>query len=254
MAKKISITNQKGGVGKTTTAINLSAGLGKRGFKCLVIDLDPQGNLTTGFGISKHSVEKSVFHLVVEKATTIEDILIKNIVPNVDLAPATIDLAAADVYIVEHNRLRENILEPKFKTIEHLYDYIIIDCPPSLGLLNRNGIAATNGVIIPIQTEYYALEGLTQLLSTIKFIKKLYNPKIKIEGILLTMFDMRTNLSTEIAYEVRKYFGEKVYKTYIPRNVKISESQSAGLSIYDYNQKSAGAKAYSAFVGEVIGK
>ncbi len=252
--KIISITNQKGGVGKTTTSINLAAGLTLlKNKKVLLIDLDPQGNATTGLGAYKSSIQKCMYNVLSDDCE-IEDIIIKDIYRNLDLAPATINLAGADLFLLEQKNDNHNILEEKIKRLKTSYDYILIDCPPSLGLINRNALTASNSVLIPIQTEFYALEGLTQLLSSIRLIQKYFNKNLIIEGILLTMYDIRTKSSYEVMSQVNHFFKEKVYKTYIPRSVKISEAPSYGVPIFEYDNNGAGSIAYKELVNEVIKK
>jgi chromosome partitioning protein len=252
MGKIIAIANQKGGVGKTTTAINLSAGLSYLGKKILLVDFDPQGNTTQGVNTLRESIKHSAYDVVMGDTNAIEAIITLSH-PPIDLIPATIDLAGADLEMVEYKvGNRERLLKNKLDPVRDKYDYIIIDCPPSLGLLNTNALTAADSVMIPVQCEYYALEGLTQLLSTIRLVQKFFNSTLKIEGILLTMFDARTKLSIEVQQEVRKYFKEKVYKSFIPRNIKLSEAPSQGKSIFEHDVYSEGAKAYAALAKEVI--
>ena len=251
MGKIIAIANQKGGVGKTTTSINLSAGLAYLGQKVLLIDLDPQGNASQGVGANKADIKYSTYDLILSEKE-VDEVKLSLNTPPMDLIPATIDLAGADLEMVEFKIGRERLLKNKLMKSKEDYDYIIIDCPPSLGLLNTNALTAADSVIIPVQCEYYALEGLTQLLSTIRLVQKLFNPELKIEGVLLTMFDVRTRLSVEVQQEVRRYFNERVYKSNIPRNVKLSEAPSRGNTIFEYDLKSEGAKAYAALSKEVL--
>lgn len=250
MGKIIAIANQKGGVGKTTTSINLAAGLAYLGEKVLLIDLDPQGNASQGVGASKVDIKHTTYDLILSEKE-VDEVALKLSTPPIDLVPATIDLAGADLEMVEFKMGRERLLKNKLMKVKDQYDYILIDCPPSLGLLNTNALTAADSVIIPVQCEYYALEGLTQLLSTIRLVQKLFNPDLKIEGVVLTMFDVRTRLSVEVQQEVRRYFKERVYKSNIPRNIKLSEAPSRGNSIFEYDLKSEGAKAYAALAKEV---
>ena len=252
MTKIISLFNQKGGVGKTTTAVNLSACLTKMGKKVLGIDLDPQSNFTSGLDIDRTTLENSTYDIIVNEMDA-ADVVIKTEVENLDLIPSSIDLASAEIEIAGRPK-RETILKRGIKSIVNNYDYVIIDCAPSLGLLPVNALCASNSVLIPIQCEYYALEGLTQLLNTIKLTQNHFNKKLSIEGLLLTMLDQRTNLGLEVSQEVRKYFKEKVYKTVIPRNIKLSEAPSAGICIFDYDSSSVGAQAYKELAKEVLSR
>jgi len=252
MGKIIAIANQKGGVGKTTTSINLAAGLAYLKKKVLLVDLDPQSNSTQGLGI-RDLVKKSTYDLLLKDAMPAECIVTKKL-PPMDIIPATIDLAGSDLEMANHNENRNQLLKTKLDTVRDNYDFIIIDCPPSLGLLNTNALIAADSVIIPVQCEYYALEGLTQLLSTIRLVQKMFNPHLFIEGVLLTMFDARTKLSIEVQQEVCKYFDQRVYRSYIPRNIRISEAPSYGKTIFEHDIKSDGAKAYAALAREVITK
>lgn len=251
MGKIIAIANQKGGVGKTTTSINLAAGMAYLHKKVLLIDLDPQGNATQGSGTSREQIEYSTYDLLLSDKS-VDDIKLQLKLPPMHIIPSTIELAGADLEISQIPENREQQLKKKLEEVKEDYDYIIIDCPPSLGLLNTNALSAADSVIIPVQCEYYALEGLTQILSTIRLVQRLFNPKLRIEGVLLTMFDVRNNLSLEVQQEVRKYLKEKVYKTSIPRNVKLSEAPSSGQSIFEYDISASGAKAYAALAKEVI--
>lgn len=249
MGKIISIANQKGGVGKTTTAINLSTILAKKGKKVLMIDADPQGNATSGVGVDK-DVETSVYDLLVNDIEA-KDAIQKTEIRNLSICPSNINLAGAEVELVSMMS-REYRLKEKLDTIKDDYDYIIIDCPPSLGLITLNSFTASDSVLIPVQCEYYALEGLGQLLNTINLVKKHLNKRLQVEGALLTMYDIRTNLSNQVVKEVKGYFGERVYKTVIPRNVRLSEAPSYGMPISVYDPKSKGAKSYEKFVKEFL--
>jgi chromosome partitioning protein len=251
MGKVIAVANQKGGVGKTTTSVNMAAGLAYLGKKVLLIDFDPQGNATQGIGASRSSFKLSAYDLLLNDKKA-NEVIISIQQPPLFLVPSTIDLAGADLEMVEYKQGKEKLLKNKIDPIKDAYDYVIIDCPPSLGLLNTNALTAADSVIIPVQCEYYALEGLTQLLSTIRLVQKLFNPQLIIEGVLLTMYDMRTRLSIEVSQEVRKYFKERVYKTTIPRNIKLSEAPSRGQTIFEYDVRSEGAKAYAALAKEVL--
>ena len=250
MGKIISIANQKGGVGKTTTSINLSTLLAKRGKKVLLIDSDPQGNATSGIGANKN-LELSVYDLIISDEVDPKQIIQKTEIKNLSICPSNINLAGADVELVSMMS-REYRMKEKLDVIKDDYDYIIIDCPPSLGLITLNAFTASNSVLIPVQCEYYALEGLGQLLNTINLVKKHLNKELEIEGALLTMYDMRTNLSNQVVKEVNNYFENKVYKTVIPRNVKLSEAPSYGMPISVYDPRSKGAKSYDKFVKEFL--
>lgn len=250
MAYVISVVNQKGGVGKTTTTISLGACLAMRGKKVLIVDLDPQGNATSGYGFDKSSLESSVYDVLVNDAS-IDEVIQSTNRKNIDMCPTNIDLAGAEVELVSAMS-RETILKRAIDSVLERYDFVLIDCPPSLGLLTLNALAASTGVLVPIQGEYYALEGLTQLIDTINLVKKHLNPKIGIFGVVITMFDGRTQLTRQVTEEVHKYFGEKVFKTYIPRNVRLAEAPSYGKTIVEYDPKSKGGKAYASLSLEVI--
>jgi len=250
MAKTIAITNQKGGVGKTTTSVNLAAALGNMNKKVLLIDLDPQGNSTSGVGIDKTNVEKSVYDVIMHEAKASEALVDTNF-KNLIIMPASIDLAGVDIQLAKLEKGREQMLKKQLEQVDSYFDYIIIDCPPSLGVLNTNALSAADSVIIPVQCEYYALEGLTQLLGTIRAVQQRHNKNLKIEGVVLTMMDPRTRLGLEVSQEVRKYFKEKVYKTMIPRNVKLSEAPGMGLPINEYDPTSKGSIAYLSLAKEV---
>lgn len=252
MGKVIVIANQKGGVGKTTTSINLSAYLADSKKKVLLIDCDPQGNASSGVGVDKEECGASVYDVLVN-GEKISENTVETQYKNLSVVPSNVDLAGAEIELVSFEK-REYLLKEAIKEVKDIYDYILIDCPPSLGLLTLNAFAASDSVIIPIQCEYYALEGLGQLTKTVSTIKQGINKDLEIEGILLTMFDKRTNLSTVVYDEVKKYFPEKVYKTVIPRNVRLSEAPSFGEAIISYDKFSKGAHAYKALAKEVIKK
>lgn len=251
MGKAIAIFNQKGGVGKTTTNINLAACLALKGKKVLVLDIDPQGNTTSGLGISKRELDETVYSILVDNDYDPRKAIIHTGVEDLDLIPASVDLAGAEVELVQVEG-RERALKIGLDKIKDDYDYIFIDCPPSLGLLTINSLAAVDSVLIPIQCEFYALEGVSQLVSTIELVKKSLNPSLEVQGVILSMFDGRTNLSAQVVQEVKKYFGGKVYSTVIPRNVRLAEAPSYGLPITEYDPKSKGAEAYMEFAEEFL--
>lgn len=250
MGKVIAITNQKGGVGKTTTSVNLSACIAKLGKKVLLIDMDPQGNASSGLGIDKDNLELCIYDVLIN-GMTMNDVIVPTALKKLKIAPASIDLAGAGVELVNLPK-REHILKKALKEVKDDYDFIFIDCPPSLDLLTLNALTAADGVLIPIQSEFYALEGVSQLINTVNLVKKSLNEKLEVEGVLLTMFDGRTNLSIQVADEVKKFFTTKVYKTIIPRNVRLSEAPSYGEPIIIYDPKSKGAEVYMKLAKEVI--
>jgi len=251
MGKIIAVANQKGGVGKTTTAINLGASLAALGNKVLLVDADPQGNTTSGIGINKGEVEYCVYDVIINEVPP-EKAILPTKEENLWIMPATIQLAGAEIELVPVMS-REVRLKNALSAIEDQYDYILIDCPPSLGILTVNALTASNSVLIPIQCEYYALEGVSQLLNTIRLVQKHLNPDLEIEGVLMTMFDARTNLGIQVVQEVKKYFRDKVYQTIIPRNVRLSEAPSHGMSILEYDSRSKGAEMYRELAKEVMG-
>ena len=252
MGKAIAIFNQKGGVGKTTTNINLAACLAKKGTKILVLDIDPQGNTTSGLGIEKKALKRSSYDLMIEDDINAEDVILKTGVDNLDIIPANVSLSGAEVELAII-RGREKRLKKALNQVKEKYDFIFIDCPPSLGLLTINSLTAVDSVLIPIQCEFYALEGVAQLMNTIEIVRKNLNEKLYVQGVILSMFDGRTNLSVQVVEEVKKYFREKVYKTVIPRNVRLAEAPSYGLPIIEYDPKSKGAEAYREFADEFLG-
>lgn len=249
MADIIALANQKGGVGKTTTAVNLGAGLANLGHRVLLVDIDAQGNATSGVGIAKSAITKDIYDVLVNEEP-IADVILHTSHKDLDIAPATIQLSGAEIELTAQIA-RETRLMDALKAVKDQYDFILVDCPPSLGLLTINAFTACNSILIPVQSEYYALEGLSQLLNTIQLVRKHFNPDLKIEGVLLTMFDARTNLGRQVNEEVKKYFKDKVYETIIPRNVRLSEAPSHGLPITDYDPKSTGAIVYTQLAKEV---
>jgi chromosome partitioning protein len=250
MAKSIAVFNQKGGVGKTTTVVNLCACLANCGKKVLMIDIDPQGNTTSGIGIDKNTLTCTIYDILINNANPLEGIKETN-QDNLHIIPASVQLAGAEIELTSVNE-RELKLRECIDSIKHLYDFVFIDCPPSLGLLSINALSAVDSVLIPIQCEYYALEGVSQLMNTIKLVKKGLNPDLEVEGVVLSMFDGRTNLSIQVVEEVKKYFRGKVYTTMIPRNVRLAEAPSYGVSIIQYDVKSKGAEAYMELAEEFI--
>ncbi|MBE6062014.1 MAG: ParA family protein [Clostridium butyricum] len=251
--KTICIFNQKGGVGKTTTNINLCAYLAMEGYRVLTIDIDPQGNTTSGLGLDKNSLDFSMYDVLVSDTTIKESIITSDLVQNLSIAPSTMELAGAEVELI-NKKNRERIMKDKLKDIEAEYDYVFIDCPPSLGILTINALSCADSVLIPIQCEFYALEGVSQLMNTVQLVKKSLNKKLDIEGVVMTMFDFRTNLSNEVLKEVQKFFNEKVYKTTIPRNVRLAEAPSFGLPIMLYDEKCKGAEAYVNLTKEFLNR
>ena len=252
--KVISIFNQKGGVGKTTTSINLCSCLAMNGYKILTLDIDPQGNTTSGMGLDKNSLELSVYDVLTSDEISIKEAIKQSeLISNFYILPSTMSLAGAEIELI--NKLdRERILLEKIKEIENDFDYVFIDCPPSLGLLTINALAASDSVLIPIQCEFYSLEGVGQLVNTIELVQKSLNSNLEVEGVILSMYDIRTRLCNEVAEEVKKYFNNKVYKTTIPRNVRLAEAPSFGLPIILYDSKCKGAEAYNNLSKEFIEK
>lgn len=252
MGKIISIVNQKGGVGKTTTAVNLAAAVGISGKKVLLVDADPQGNSTSGYGINKKQVKISTYELLIGNSSA-ETAIITTEYKNVSVVPSSINLAAAEVDLIEVEN-RQNQLKMALASCREKFDYIFIDCPPSLGLVTINALNASDTVLVPIQCEYFALEGLSQLMATVRQVKRLYNPTLEIEGIVLTMYDARLNLTGQVVGEIKKYFADKLYKTAIPRAVRLSEAPSYGMPIQYYDKRSKGAAAYNDLAKEFLKK
>lgn len=250
MGRIIAVANQKGGVGKTTTNVNLSACLAQLGKKVLTVDIDPQGNTSSGLGIDKNNIEKTVYDVLLGECY-LQEALLKTCVENLDILPSNVNLAGAEIELISYDN-REYLLKNILNDIKYIYDYVIIDCPPSLNMLTINALTAADSILVPIQCEYYALEGLTQLLRTIELVQKKLNPGLKMEGVVFTMYDARTNLSLQVVEEVKKYLGKNVYRSIIPRNVRLSEAPSHGVPITMYDEKSKGAEGYILLAEEVI--
>ena len=250
MGRIIAVANQKGGVGKTTTSINLAACLAEKGKKVLAVDMDPQGNLTSGLGVDKDSVEKSIYELIIGEVD-IKEVINKEVLENLDIIPTSIDLSAAEIELIGVDD-KEYILRNAIDQVKDQYDFVIIDCPPSLSMLTINAMTTADSVIVPIQCEYYALEGLSQLIHTVELVKDRLNSKLEIEGVVFTMYDARTNLSLQVVENVKDNLQQNIYKTIIPRNIRLAEAPSYGLPINKYDSKSTGAESYMRFADEVI--
>lgn len=252
MGRIIAIANQKGGVGKTTTSINLSASLAAKGKKVLMIDTDPQGNATSGFGVDKNDLENTIYELILGECS-IEDCILKEVIPGVSILPSNVNLAAAEIELIGVDR-KEYILKNEIDWVKDSYDYIIIDCPPSLSMLTVNAMTTADTVLVPIQCEYYALEGLSQLIHTVNLVKERLNPELEMEGVVFTMYDSRTNLSMQVVENVKSHLNQRVYQTIIPRNIRLAEAPSYGMPISSYDPRSAGAEAYMLLAEEVINR
>ena len=252
MGRIIAVANQKGGVGKTTTSINLAACLAEKGKKVLAVDMDPQGNLTSGLGVDKDSVEKSIYELIIGEVD-IKEVINKEVLENLDIIPTSIDLSAAEIELIGVDD-KEYILRNAIDQVKDQYDFVIIDCPPSLSMLTINAMTTADSVIVPIQCEYYALEGLSQLIHTVELVKDRLNSKLEIEGVVFTMYDARTNLSLQVVENVKDNLQQNIYKTIIPRNIRLAEAPSYGLPINKYDPKSTGAESYRLLAEEVMGR
>lgn len=252
MGRIIAIANQKGGVGKTTTAINLSSCLAEKGKKVLAVDMDPQGNMTSGLGLDKESVENTIYDLIIGESE-IEEVVQKDVMENLDIIPTSIDLSAAEIELIDVED-KEFIVRNAIHKIKDDYDYVIIDCPPSLSMLTINAMTTANSVLVPIQCEYYALEGLSQLIHTVELVKDRLNPILEIEGVVFTMYDARTNLSLQVVENVKDNLQQNIYKTIIPRNIRLAEAPSYGMPINKYDPKSAGSDSYMRLADEVISR
>ena len=252
MGRIIAIANQKGGVGKTTTAINLSASLAEKGRKVLAIDMDPQGNMSSGLGLEKNSIDGTIYDMIIGEAD-VEEVIHKNTIENLDILPSNVDLSAVEIEMIDVEN-KEFVVKNSIQKIRDNYDYVIIDCPPSLSLLTVNAMTTADSVLVPIQCEYYALEGLSQLIHTVELVKDRLNPILEIEGVVFTMYDARTNLSLQVVENVKDNLEQNIYKTIIPRNIRLAEAPSFGTPINQYDPRSAGAESYMRLAEEVISR